>query len=104
MSDEVVIRVENLGKRYRLGAGRSGERYTALRDVIADKTRSLFRARHSSLKQRLLGAARHKLRSSPLEVATWLDDYRAMIQSSEHLFERLDAEEADFAGRQWLGE
>ena len=39
-----------------------------------------------------------------LEVAAWLDDYRAMIQSSESLFERLDAEEADFAGQQWLGE
>ena len=39
-----------------------------------------------------------------LEVAAWLDDFRAMIQSSESLFESLDAEEADFAGRQWLGE
>jgi hypothetical protein len=39
-----------------------------------------------------------------LKVAAWLDDYRAMIQSSESLFERLDAEEADVAGRQWLGE
>jgi hypothetical protein len=39
-----------------------------------------------------------------LEVAAWLDDYRAMIQSSESLFERLGAEEADVAGRQWLGE
>ena len=39
-----------------------------------------------------------------LEVAAWLDDYRAMIQSSESLFERLDADEADVAGRPWLGE
>lgn len=30
MSD-TVITVENLGKRYRLGAGRANERYTALR-------------------------------------------------------------------------
>ncbi len=33
MSDSIIT-VENLGKRYRLGAGRSNERYTALRDVI----------------------------------------------------------------------
>ncbi len=39
-----------------------------------------------------------------LEVAAWLDDYRAMIQSSESLFDRLDAEEANVAGQQWLGE
>jgi hypothetical protein len=39
-----------------------------------------------------------------LEVAAWLDDYRAMIQSSENLFESLDAEEAELAGRQWLSD
>ena len=39
-----------------------------------------------------------------LEVAAWLDDYRAMIQSSETLFKQLDAEESDLAGQQWLGE
>lgn len=31
---EAIIQVEGLGKKYRLGAGGSGERYTALRDVI----------------------------------------------------------------------
>jgi lipopolysaccharide transport system ATP-binding protein len=40
MSD-AVIRVENLGKRYRLGSF-SNERYVALRDVIADKIQRLF--------------------------------------------------------------
>jgi hypothetical protein len=39
-----------------------------------------------------------------LEVAAWLDDYRTMIQSSESLFQQLDAEEGDVAGQQWLGE
>jgi hypothetical protein len=38
MSD-FVISVENLGKRYRLGADRSNERYTALCDVIAAQQR-----------------------------------------------------------------
>ena len=39
-----------------------------------------------------------------LEVAAWLDDYRTMIQSSESLFQQLDAEEGDVAGQQCLGE
>jgi lipopolysaccharide transport system ATP-binding protein len=42
MSD-AIITVEKLAKCYRLGAGRSNERYTALRDVITDKAKSLFR-------------------------------------------------------------
>ena len=43
VSNEAIISVENLSKRYQLGAARSGERYTALRDVIASKVRNLFR-------------------------------------------------------------
>lgn len=39
-----------------------------------------------------------------LKLAAWLDDYRAMIQTSETLFESLDAEELEAAGPQWLGE
>ena len=41
MSD-VVISVEHLSKRYSLGAGRSNERYSALRDVLADAAATLF--------------------------------------------------------------
>jgi lipopolysaccharide transport system ATP-binding protein len=41
MSD-TIITVENLGKRYRLGQ-KSNERYTALRDVLTDKAKNLFR-------------------------------------------------------------
>ncbi len=41
---EAIITVENLGKRYRLGTGRSSERYTALRDVIARRAAAPFRA------------------------------------------------------------
>jgi hypothetical protein len=41
MSDEVVIRVEHLGKRYRLQHQQQRQRYTALRDVLADKTKSV---------------------------------------------------------------
>jgi hypothetical protein len=39
-----------------------------------------------------------------LEVAAWLDDYRAMIQASDNLFKQLDAEEGHLAGRQWSDE
>jgi hypothetical protein len=38
-----IITVENLEKRYRLGAGMSNERYTALRDVLAEKAKNFFR-------------------------------------------------------------
>ena len=40
---EAIIRVEDLGKKYRLGVGRTNERYTALRDVIANSVRAPFR-------------------------------------------------------------
>lgn len=37
-----IITIEGLGKRYRLGAGRSNERYTALRDVISENAAGVF--------------------------------------------------------------
>src|ERR1039458_9053674 len=44
MSDEVVIQVEKLGKRYRIRhQQQGGMRYKALRDVLADGTKSLAR-------------------------------------------------------------
>jgi lipopolysaccharide transport system ATP-binding protein len=39
--DDVVISVENLGKKYSIR--HQAERYTALRDVLADKAKNLFR-------------------------------------------------------------
>ena len=44
MDKDTVIRVEGLGKRYTLGT-QSDERYTALRDVVANSARRLFRRR-----------------------------------------------------------
>ena len=44
MTDEAIILVEDLGKKYRLRHQQT-ERYTALRDVIADKAKALFRKR-----------------------------------------------------------
>ena len=43
MSDDVVIRVDGLGKRYTLGTAQESGQYTALRDVLAQKARSVFR-------------------------------------------------------------
>ena len=57
MSD-TVIRVENLGKKYIIGHQKKDQRYTALRDVIADKAKALgnhlnpFRSSSSSLSNR----------------------------------------------------
>jgi lipopolysaccharide transport system ATP-binding protein len=42
MSDDVVIRATGLGKKYMIGH-QSGERYTALRDVMAQATKNLAR-------------------------------------------------------------
>ncbi|HZJ17035.1 MAG TPA: hypothetical protein VFD27_18415 [Chthoniobacteraceae bacterium] len=39
-----------------------------------------------------------------LEVAAWLDERRAMLSTSEAMFQQLDAAEGADAGQQWLGE
>ena len=41
MTDDVVITVENLGKKYRIRHNQP-ESYVALRDVIAEKAKELF--------------------------------------------------------------
>src|SRR5262245_9600989 len=49
MSD-VIIRVQGLGKKYRI-RHQQPERYTALRDVIADKVQGIFRPRRRGTKE-----------------------------------------------------
>jgi len=44
-----IIKVENLGKRYRLRHNQQRERYVALRDVIADRFKRLFRSPSAAL-------------------------------------------------------
>jgi lipopolysaccharide transport system ATP-binding protein len=51
MSD-VVISVENLGKKYRIKHQAEGQRYTALRDVLTSKVKGLFRNRKSEIGNR----------------------------------------------------
>lgn len=50
MSD-TIIKVEGIGKRYRIHH-RKAERYTALRDVIADKVRGIFRSHRRDVAER----------------------------------------------------
>jgi lipopolysaccharide transport system ATP-binding protein len=42
MSNDVIISVENLGKKYRISHQGERQRYVALRDVIAQKAKQLF--------------------------------------------------------------
>src|ERR1017187_8076954 len=44
MSNDVIISVENLGKKYRISHQGDRQRYTALRDVLAQKFGAPFRA------------------------------------------------------------
>lgn len=60
MSD-AIIRVEGLGKKYRLGASRSNERYTTLRDTVAAKTGGVFK----KLKTRKAGKLKNGSAADP---------------------------------------
>ena len=42
LADDIVIRVEGLGKKYLIG--HKSERYTALRDVMARQVRGVWQA------------------------------------------------------------
>ena len=42
---KAIISVENLGKKYRIAHQGERQRYTALRDVLAEKAKSIFRSR-----------------------------------------------------------
>ena len=47
MSNDVIISVEGLGKRYKIKHQAEQQRYTALRDVIASQFKRLFQTRNS---------------------------------------------------------
>jgi len=49
MTDDIVISVESLGKRYRIRHQADRPRYTALRDVLADRTKSVARRLWSAI-------------------------------------------------------
>src|SRR5665213_3321166 len=47
MSNDDIISVENLGKKYRISHQGERQRYVALRDVLAEKFKGLFQNRKS---------------------------------------------------------
>jgi lipopolysaccharide transport system ATP-binding protein len=67
MSD-VIITVESLGKKYRIAHQQQGMRYVALRDVIADKFKGLFKNRNSEIRNRKLVEDFWALRGVSFEV------------------------------------
>ena len=64
MRHDAIIKVENLGKRYQLGTARSNERYTALRDVISENVRGVFKKLKSEKLKSGNGSASADLRVS----------------------------------------
>ncbi len=52
MSNDVIISVEGLGKRYKIKHQAERQRYTALRDVIANQFKRLFQTRNPKLETR----------------------------------------------------
>ena len=55
MSDDVVTRVEGLGKKYLVGHQAERERYTALRDVMARGAKGLWRKAADMARGRAIG-------------------------------------------------
>ncbi len=49
MKNDAIISVENLGKKYRISHQAERQRYTALRDVLANKVKGLFQNRKSEI-------------------------------------------------------
>src|SRR5438477_178112 len=65
MSSDIVISVENLGKRYRIRHQADRQRYTALRDVLADRTKSAWHKALGSLRSTFkVQSSKFKVQSS----------------------------------------
>ena len=68
---EVVISVENLGKRYRIQHRQQRQRYVALRDVLADHTKSLARRLWSAIRRPLASDLRPLSSGPPSQEDFW---------------------------------
>ena len=103
MSSGVVISVENLGKKYRI-RHQKPERYTALRDVLADKFTAPWRALASTLRN--AGKATNGNGSNPpapsstLQAPTSQEDFWALREVS---FEVKRGEVLGIIGRNGAG-
>lgn len=85
---EVVIRAENLGKKYLIGHRTEGERYAALRDVVARAVRSFA------------GSAADMLRGRPLVGGDEVEEFWALKNVS---FEVKQGEVIGIIGRNGAG-
>ena len=97
MSSDVVIRVENVGKKYRLRHQRP-ERYTAMRDVIANSLRAPWQSLAAKLRKLVspIGANGHSSTGpwSPLDVPDCAPDAAGLSQDqSSNLAVRQPAHE-----------
>ena len=97
MSSDVVIRVENVGKKYRLRHQRP-ERYTAMRDVIANSLRAPWQSLAAKLRKLVspIGANGHSSTGpwSPLDVPDCAPDAAGLSQDqSSNLAVRQPAQE-----------
>jgi lipopolysaccharide transport system ATP-binding protein len=78
MNNNVVIRVENLGKKYRIRHQAQGQRYVALRDVIAEKARALFTRRPSETPKHRNTSADGPSSNSPVVSSPRTEDFWAL--------------------------
>jgi lipopolysaccharide transport system ATP-binding protein len=98
MSDDVVIRVENLGKKYRIRHNAERQRYTALRDVIAHKLKAPFQFLRRSQKSEVRSQT-SDLRP-PTSARTSSEDFWALRDVS---FEVKQGEVVGIIGRNGAG-
>jgi homopolymeric O-antigen transport system ATP-binding protein len=94
-----IITVEGLGKKYRIRHER--ERYTALRDVLAEKAKGLFRLQRGKSKEQSAGnGSRSALTASPLPPSPSREDFWALRDVS---FEVKRGEVLGIIGRNGAG-
>ena len=101
---EAIISVSNLGKKYRLSHQGERPRYTALRDVIAEKARGLVRKlKFGKQKTEIHNAAGHNpfpLSQFPISILPSSEDFWALKDVS---FEVKQGEVVGIIGRNGAG-
>ena len=70
---DYIIKVENLGKKYSIRHQQDGQRYVAMRDVIAEKLTAPFRwLAAQSAKRGVQSAERKVQRAKRIALTAWL--------------------------------